>query len=97
MRAKAISWVMIGGSGRGDHRTAAVIWTRDAIPRTPFAGSFLSQAALALLAMPVIALLHSPRPAAASATRDQRPAARRDTPHAALHAGVSRPASSPTA
>jgi len=31
-----------------------VIWTRDAVPGTPFAGSFISQAMLAALAFPVL-------------------------------------------
>ena len=60
MRAKAISWVMIGGLIAAILGPQLVIWTRDAIPSTPFAGSFLSQAALALLAIPVLLLLRPP-------------------------------------
>ena len=68
MRAKAISWVMIGGLIAAILGPQLVIWTRDAIPSTPFAGSFLSQAALALLAIPVLLLL---RPPSASETSAQ--------------------------
>jgi MFS family permease len=39
-----------------------VIWTRDALPGFAFAGSFLSQAGLALLAIPVLLLLRHPPP-----------------------------------
>ncbi len=61
LRAKAISWVMVGGLIAGVIGPQLVIWTRDAIPGAPFAGSFLSQAALALLALPVVAMLRIPR------------------------------------
>jgi MFS family permease len=37
-----------------------VIWTRDTLPMSPFAGSFYSQAALALLALPLLLLLRLP-------------------------------------
>lgn len=65
LKAKAISWVMIGGLAAAIIGPQLVIWTRDALPAAPFAGSFLSQAALALLALPVLMLLRTPRPAAA--------------------------------
>ncbi|MBE0691901.1 MAG: MFS transporter, partial [Aquamicrobium sp.] len=48
LKAKAISWVMIGGLAAAIIGPQLVIWTRDALPAAPFAGSFLSQAALAL-------------------------------------------------
>ena len=62
MKARAISWVMVGGLVAAVIGPQLVIWTRDALPATPFAGSFLSQAALALLAMPVLMLLRVPKP-----------------------------------
>jgi MFS family permease len=62
-RAKAISWVMVGGLLAGIIGPQLVIWTRDSVPGAPFAGSFLSQSLLALLAIPVIALLRAPAPA----------------------------------
>lgn len=56
---KAISRVMIGGLVAAIIGPQLVIWTRDSIPGVAFAGSFLSQAALAALAIPVLWLLHS--------------------------------------
>lgn len=67
LKAKAISWVMIGGLAAAIIGPQLVIWTRDALPAAPFAGSFLSQAALALLALPVLMLLRAPKPAAQAA------------------------------
>lgn len=61
-RARAISLVMVGGLVAAVLGPQLVIATREAVPGIPFAGSFLSQAALALLALPVLALLKSPRP-----------------------------------
>lgn len=66
LKAKAISWVMIGGLAAAIIGPQLVIWTRDALPAAPFAGSFLSQAALALLAIPVLMLLRAPKPAPAA-------------------------------
>lgn len=60
LKAKAISRVMIGGLVAAVIGSQLVIWTREAIPAAPFAGSFLSQAGLALLAMPVLMLLRAP-------------------------------------
>lgn len=40
------------------------LWTRDAVPGTPYVGGFLSQAALALMAVPVLLLLRTPKTAA---------------------------------
>ncbi|WP_313077174.1 MFS transporter [Melaminivora sp.] len=56
----AISRVMVGGLIAAVIGPQVVIWTRDALPATPFAGSFYSQAALALLALPLLALLRLP-------------------------------------
>ena len=69
LKAKAISWVMVGGLAAAVIGPQLVIWTRDALPAAPFAGSFLSQAALALLALPVLMLLRAPRPAADSSAQ----------------------------
>lgn len=60
-KAKAISWVMVGGLAAAVIGPQLVIWTRDAIPEAPFAGGFLSQAGLALLALPVLMLLRTPQ------------------------------------
>ncbi len=61
LKAKAISSVMIGGLIAAIIGPQLVIWTRDAFPETPYAGSFLSQAALALMAIPVLMLLRTPK------------------------------------
>lgn len=60
LRAKAISSVMVGGLFAAIIGPQLVIWTRDAIPSAPFAGSFFSQMALALLATPALYLLRTP-------------------------------------
>lgn len=72
-QAKAISRVMIGGLIAAIIGPQVVIWTRDALPATPFAGSFYSQAVLALLALPLLMGLRLPPPKAQSAaTGDAR-------------------------
>ena len=53
-RARAISWVMVGGLFAAVIGPQTVIWTRDLMPGAPFAASFLAQGALALLAIPVL-------------------------------------------
>ncbi|MDJ1156929.1 MFS transporter [Chelatococcus sp. SYSU_G07232] len=59
-RPRAISWVMFGGLASAVIGPQLVIWTRDALPGVSFAGSFLAQGALALLAVPVVAQLRAP-------------------------------------
>jgi MFS family permease len=61
-RPKAISWVMIGGLVAAVIGPQTVIWTRDALPAAPFAGSFLGQGTLALLSIAVVSLLRAPPP-----------------------------------
>lgn len=51
---KAIARVMVGGLVAAIIGPQLVIWTRDAVPGIAYAGSFLSQAALAALAFPVL-------------------------------------------
>ena len=72
-QARAISLVMIGGLMAAIIGPQVVIWTRDAMPATPFAGSFYSLAALALLAMPVLACLRLPAPVHKTVTDQGRP------------------------
>ncbi|SMY09439.1 MFS transporter [Flavimaricola marinus] len=62
LRGKAISSVMIGGLIAAFIGPQLVILTREAVPGAPFMGSFLSQAAMALLAIPVLSLLRVPPP-----------------------------------
>ena len=73
LRAKAISSVMIGGLFAAVIGPQLVIWTRDAVAAAPFAGGFLSQAALALLAAPVLFLLRTPVVAATTTQEGGRP------------------------
>lgn len=58
-RPKAISWVMLGGLVAAVVATQLIMFTRDLSPETPFAATFLAQAALAALAIPLIALLRA--------------------------------------
>lgn len=67
-RGRAISWVMVGGLVAAIIGPQLVIATRDAVPGVPFAGSFLSQAALALIAFFVLTRLRGSKPAATAET-----------------------------
>ncbi|MYN12495.1 MFS transporter [Pusillimonas sp. TS35] len=69
-RPKAIARIMAGGLVAAVIGPQVVIWTRDAWPGAPFAGSFLGMTALALLAMPILLSLHTPPPAAAAVHED---------------------------
>lgn len=60
-RARAISLIMIGGLVAAVIGPQTVIWTRDAWPSAPFAGSFAAQAVLALLALPLLLALRMPK------------------------------------
>lgn len=66
LKGKAISRVMIGGLAAAVIGPQLVIWTRDALPYAPFAGSFLSQALLAVLVLPVLMMLRMPKAVVAS-------------------------------
>jgi MFS family permease len=66
IKPRLISWVMVGGLFAAIIGPQTVIWTRDMVPWAPFAGSFVAQAILAALAIPVIWRLKSitsPKPA----------------------------------
>lgn len=67
LKAKAISWVMVGGLIGAVVGPQLVIHTRDSLAGAPFAGSFLSQAALPLVAIPILWLLRAPAQGAAEA------------------------------
>ena len=73
LQARAISRVMLGGLIAAVIGPQLVIWTRDALPMTPFAGSFYGQAALALLALPLLLALRLPPPTQASVNGPARP------------------------
>ncbi|MGL4727691.1 MAG: MFS transporter [Bosea sp. (in: a-proteobacteria)] len=63
-KARAISWVMIGGLAAAIIGPQSVTLTRDMTPTTPFAASFLAQAFLAFLAIFVVSRLRAPPPVA---------------------------------
>lgn len=63
-RAKAISWVMLGGLAAAIIGPQSVNLTRDLTPATPFAASFLAQSLLALMAIIVVSRLRAPPPPA---------------------------------
>ena len=58
-RPKLISMVMIGGLFAAIIGPQTVIWTRDTIVWAPFAGSFIGQAVLAVIALPFIMRLRA--------------------------------------
>lgn len=58
-RPKAISWVMLGGLVAAVLATQIILHTRNLWPNTPFAATFLAQAALAALAIPLIYCLRN--------------------------------------
>lgn len=90
-RGQAISRIMLGGLVAAIIGPQVVIWTRDAWPGAPFAGSFVGQAALALLALPLLMLLRAPAPlpaAAAGAARSLAEIARQPRFVVAVTAGV---------
>ena len=68
-KGKAISAVMLGGLAAAILGPQLVIWTRDSVPGVPFAGSFVSQAVLALLSIPVLLML---RTAAVTSSEDNK-------------------------
>jgi len=72
-RARAISRIMVGGLIAAIIGPQIVIWTRDALPAAPFAGSFFGQAALGLLAIPLLLMLRMPAPPVAAASDTGRP------------------------
>jgi cyanate permease len=71
-KARAISWIMIGGLFSAVIGPQLVIWTRDAVDAAPFAGGFLAQAGLALLTIPVIYFL-KPTPVPVASKGGGRP------------------------
>ena len=62
LKAQAISRIMVGGLVAAIIGPQVVIWTRDAWPGLPFAGSFVGMACVVLVSLPFLALLH-PAPA----------------------------------
>ena len=71
-RERVIARVMLGGLAAAIIGPQLVIWTRDMLPSRAFAGSFLSQALMALM----VILLLLRRPPAAKATAQHSHAGR---------------------
>jgi MFS family permease len=71
-KGRAIAWVMAGGIAAAIIGPQTVIWTRDALSHAPFGGGFPGQSALALLSIPVVALLR-PMPVASAPRAGGRP------------------------
>ncbi len=59
-RASALQWVLIGGLCAAVLGPQLTILFRDAIPNVPYAGAFIAQGAMALLAFPVLSALRAP-------------------------------------
>jgi len=74
-RARAISWIMVGGLLAAVIGPQTIILTDGMLPATPFAASFLGFAFLALLSIPLLALLRLPKPTAQQQSDTGRPLA----------------------
>ena len=61
-RAQAISRIMLGGLAAAIIGPQVVIWSQDAFPGVPFAGSFIGLSTLALLALGLVSRLAMPAP-----------------------------------
>lgn len=61
-RTRAIAWVMVGGLFGAIIAAQAIILTRDIWPAIPFAASFVAQAGVAALAIPLVMCLRTPPP-----------------------------------
>jgi MFS family permease len=72
-KGKAISAVMLGGLAAAILGPQLVIWTRDSVPGVPFAGSFVSQAVLALLSIPVLLMLRAAAVTSSEGNKGGRP------------------------
>lgn len=59
-RASALQWVLVGGLCAAILGPQLTILFRDSIPGVPYAGAFIAQGMMALLAFPVVAALRSP-------------------------------------
>jgi MFS family permease len=61
-RPKAISWVMTGGVLAGVVGPQLVVWTKDALPPILFAGTYIGQAVIALMAGVILSFIDIPKP-----------------------------------
>ena len=72
-RPKAISWVMVGGIFAGIIGPQLVIGTKDLWQPYLFAGTYLAQAAMAVVSAAVLMLVNIPRPPPRTAANAGRP------------------------
>jgi MFS family permease len=72
-RPKAISWVLTGGVLAGVVGPQLVIWTKESLPPVLFAGTYIGQAAVALLAGIVLSFVDIPKPKQEAAGTARRP------------------------
>ncbi|GGB56618.1 MFS transporter [Roseibium aquae] len=72
-KPKAISWVLAGGVLAGVVGPQTVIFTKDLFDPIMFAGTYLAQAGLSLLAFFVVSFLRIPRPPKQTAKSGGRP------------------------
>ena len=72
-RPKAISWVMTGGVIAGVVGPQLVVWTKEALPPVLFAGTYIGQAVVALLAGVILSFVDIPKPKAPAAGTVSRP------------------------
>ncbi len=74
MRAKAISWVLVGGIVAAFIGSPIIIFTRDLLLPTPFAGAYLSISALLLIAIAVMGFLNTTPSAMEKQSESNQPA-----------------------
>jgi MFS family permease len=74
-KAKAISWVLIGGVAAAIIGPQTVIWTKDLIQPFLFLGTFLAAAGLAVVALALMTRIDIPRPPPPMAGDGARPLA----------------------
>ncbi len=72
-RPKAISWVLVGGVAAAIIGPQTSIWTKDLFDPVMFAGAFLGQTVLAIIAMLILMVLKSPPPAHEKTKQGGRP------------------------
>ena len=72
-KPNAISLIMIGGLAAAIIGPQVVIWSRDVWEQAPFAGSFIGQAMLAALAIPILWTLKTPPTQVEQQQQDARP------------------------
>jgi MFS family permease len=72
-RPKAISWVMTGGIIAGVVGPQLVVWTKDALPPVLFAGTYIGQAVVAIIAGVILSFVDIPKPKPVVAGTARRP------------------------